>query len=131
VLEPGRVDDLGPRGRSAWSELVEGCLSRYRGRHPESHFVLDHGDRETAVTASDWIGYPVRVEACLGRERALAGLDPPAAAESGGSPPRALQEEYIEWRIVSDTDEQAIQLMVVEGTDWDCSARSWSAAVAG
>jgi hypothetical protein len=79
--------ELGPAGTAAWDAAVARCLP---ARHP---YLLAAPDRRMRqAVAPDWAALPVRVERCLGRERALALLD--------GR--RDLQEEYAEWRAVRD-----------------------------
>lgn len=50
----------------------------------------------------DWTGFPVRVDACLGRPQALAFLDWHGSGWESGR--YFAQEEYLEWRAVHDED---------------------------
>lgn len=56
------------------------------------------------VRVIDWPAFPVRIESCLGRDRALRLLDwrPDGAGDSGRI---AHQEEYAEWRLIGRDDE--------------------------
>jgi len=51
----------------------------------------------TEYTSLDWIAFPERVNACLGRRLALHLLDTPHDVIGEGG--RSLQEEYAEWRV--------------------------------
>jgi hypothetical protein len=87
--------ELGPAGKAAWEAAVARCLP---ARHP---YLLPAPDRRTRqAVATDWTALPVRVERCLGRERALALLD--------GR--RDLQEEYAEWRTVRDAGGKLVRV---------------------
>jgi len=96
VLEPGDLDALGGAGRAAWSEKVRRIVGD--AAKPEGHLVLA-ADLEH-VLATEWPGLPSRVTRCLGRDVALELLD--RRGDHGDAGRRALQEEYLEWRVVRD-----------------------------
>jgi hypothetical protein len=67
-----------------------------------SDFIRVAPDETTPeVSVTDWCGFPARVARCVTRGRAGALLDWPGDADA---PPRALQEEYVEWRVVRASD---------------------------
>jgi hypothetical protein len=103
LREPGGLHDLGADGAATWDQRIRLALSEIVETQGESDFVLPTLDTGiSAVTLSDWTGFPVRVASCLTRERALRLLD--VRADSIGSCGRVLQEEYLEWRVVTLQD---------------------------
>lgn len=91
---PGLLAELGPEGAAAWSRRVAGAMRAAA----ESDFLRATGGDETpGLTATDWTGFPARVAECLTRGEALPLLDWACPKK-----PRALQEEYVEWRVVRD-----------------------------
>ncbi len=74
-------------------------MSALAGELGPNRFVLAVPDERTPhTTVIDWIGLPVRVTECVGRDQGLALLD----LLLPGARTRRLQEEYIEWRVVRD-----------------------------
>lgn len=67
-------------------------------------------------TSVDWIAFPERIAACLGRERALSLLDTPDPVTGGGG--RSLQEEYAEWRVVRTDPGIELVEMTTETPDY-------------
>jgi hypothetical protein len=65
----------------------------------------------------DWPGYPVRIDACLGRDRTLALLDRRVAGV-GDLGRLRHQEEYLEWRVVRDGDRIRRIEMTTELSDY-------------
>ena len=112
---PGLLADLGRAGARAWSRRVAARLEVLLQGAGPNPFLRAAPDAETAGLASaDWPGFPSRVAACLGRAQALALLD-----WSGPSGPRALQEEYVEWRVVRDADAiSRVELTTEFGEYW-------------
>ncbi len=95
---PGLLADLGPAGARAWSASVAKLLAAPLEAAGENPFLRAGPDADTpGLTLADWPGLPARIVACLTRARALALLD-----WHGPWGPRALQEEYVEWRVVRD-----------------------------
>ena len=111
---PGLLADLGRAG-AAWSRRVAARLEVLLQGAGPNPFLRAAPDEETAGLASaDWPGFPSRVAACLGRAQALALLD-----WSGPSGPRALQEEYVEWRVVRDAEAiSRVELTTEFGEYW-------------
>jgi len=96
VRPPGLLADLGPEAAAEWSRRVTEALQAAAG----SDFLRAAAGAETpGLTATDWTGFPARVAECLTRGEALPLLD-----WDGPDGPRALQEEYVEWRVVRDGD---------------------------
>jgi hypothetical protein len=85
---------------------------RAAGRNP---FLRAAPSAETPWrTAPDWPGFPARVAGCLTRREALALLD-----WHGAAGPRALQEEYVEWRVVRDGEAiRRVELTTELGDYW-------------
>jgi hypothetical protein len=99
MREPGGLTALGAAGANVWTEHVRSCIEGALADAPESRLTLGAGTGRLAEC--DWPGLPARVSSCLGRDRALELLD----WEGDGDEPlggRALQEDYIEWRVVTD-----------------------------
>lgn len=69
-----------------------------RLRFPRTLFRWPTEADATQGTTVDWIAFPERVGACLGRGRTLELLD--VEDRSVGDGGRRLQEEYLEWRVV-------------------------------
>src|SRR6266511_3112184 len=91
------LDDLDPVGQAAWQALatayVEDAITEFGSR--EGNFRV--GLREDCARVSvQWTGFPERVASCLGRRKTLALLDARPGLPGG----RALQEEYVEWRVI-------------------------------
>jgi hypothetical protein len=99
VQLPGDVSDLGRAGRDKWQAKVESVLSEA---------IADFGSEESrlraeiaeerAVVGVEWTGFPERVSLCLGRRKTLELLDAAPGLPGG----RAVQEEYMEWRVVRE-----------------------------
>jgi hypothetical protein len=88
---PGSLAELGPAGAQAWEDRVGGLLRAL----PRDSLLQPAPSADTpGLTAPDWTGFPTRVAECLTRAQALRLLDRT----------RALQEEYVEWRVVRDGD---------------------------
>jgi hypothetical protein len=104
MREPGGLTELGDAGAAAWAEHVRrlfstGAAEVARELQTENGSVLASPTLETAtVTAPDWTGLPVRVTACLGRDRGLRLLDRRSDRVDGGG--RRWQEDYVEWRVL-------------------------------
>lgn len=100
MKEPGELDALGATGVAAWNQRIARLLDVAVQEEGENPFALSAAeDRDTEVTGPDWTGFPVRVAACLSRQQALELLD---WNNGGVGQGRALQEDYIEWRVVRD-----------------------------
>lgn len=98
MQQPGSLLDLDAAGADAWADRVRGLFATVAGTAEGSRFVFPTLEAKgTAVTATDWTAFPVRVANCLTRERALRLLDAPGETVGGGG--RRLQEEYAEWRV--------------------------------
>lgn len=94
MIAPGGLRELGDEGLAAWADLVARCWARVEDERGPNPRVLAAPDARTSlITVVDWTGLPVRHVAALTRAKALEGLDDPG---------RALQEEYLEWRVVRD-----------------------------
>jgi len=102
--EPGGLDELSAAGRAAWTRRVEECIVEVLtdlGLDSPHRFVLAAPDTRTRHrTAVDWPGLPLRPVECLTRHQALALLDWTPSGGEGRI--RRLQEEYVEWLVVSD-----------------------------
>lgn len=102
MREPGGLTALDAPGAAEWKrrvgECLENALTRTAGsRFKSSDAAMNH------LAMCDWAGLPARVTTCIGRANALSLLDwegDDRAMPRG----RALQEEYIEWRVVRDAD---------------------------
>jgi hypothetical protein len=121
MREPGGLEALGSAGLAAWRALVSGCIG-------EASAAMPGGDRSlrvaldpesSALTSTDWTGLPLRVSACLGRERALRLLDWHRHEIGDGG--RALQDEYLEWRTVRTDDDRIMRVeLTTELPDYWC-----------
>ena len=70
----------------------------------------------------DWPGYPARIGACLGRDRALELLDWTVAG-AGDLGRLRHQEEYVEWRVVREGDRiRRIEMTTELSADWEILA---------
>ncbi len=100
---PGGVDELDEAGRAQWAERVQrrvGAAVNALGLDAPSRFIVTSPDDRTPHrTLVDWPGLPLRPINCLGRHQALSLLDwtPPGEGRQ-----QSLQDEYLEWRVVSD-----------------------------
>ena len=96
--EPGTLSDFEDAAQEEWDAL----LARYFEREPTSpHLLATPDDRTPADVTVDWGAYPVRIEACLGsRRNASRLLD--WVAPQGQLGRASFQEEYAEWRVVTD-----------------------------
>ena len=99
---PGGLDELVVAGTRAWARRVEARRAeavREFEIDPLNRLVLGAPDERTPHRiVIDWPGLPKRPVECLTRQRALELLDR-SAPQFGLRP---LQEEYLEWRVVSD-----------------------------
>lgn len=102
---PGGLDEMGSDARAAWNvragTVLRGVLTELArtGTRPEL-LTTDLGETPE-LRAPDWPGYPARVGACVGRDRALALFDwrPDGEGDVGRI---RHQEEYLEWRVVRE-----------------------------
>jgi hypothetical protein len=92
----GQRNTRSPAG--AWAARVEAAFGACD--HPQSFVLAPHAAMGRSTI--DWIALPARVVGCLGRERALALLD--WRGRFGDEGRRRVQEEYLEWRCIRDTD---------------------------
>lgn len=99
MKEPGELDALDAAGASSWNERLARILGVAVQEQGENPFALRSTDHRTEVTGPDWTGFPVRIAACLSRQQSLELLD---WSEGNAGHERALQEDYIEWRVVRD-----------------------------
>jgi len=103
MREPGDLDALGPDGLEAWNARLGDEFARVSELLEKAPCLRQEPDPQTqAVAATDWTGLPARVVSCLGRRRALELLD--WRGPSGDEGRRALQHEYVEWRVVDDRE---------------------------
>jgi hypothetical protein len=94
--EPGGLDQFGADAREAWDEAVAESFPAALSDH-----LLERPSEETPDTAAvDWPAKPIRVFACLPDADADRLLDWRSAAGDLGR--LALQEEYLEWRVVRE-----------------------------
>jgi hypothetical protein len=106
---PGYVDDLDAAGRAEWqaraADSVEQAIADFGSEESSLRVELAH---DSALVSVEWTGFPERVASCLTRRKTLELLDATPAFSGGG---RALQEEYVEWRVVrSGSQIQLIEL---------------------
>jgi hypothetical protein len=93
---PGGLDELGASGARAWDEHYRSVLTKLERRAGPNPYLRPAPNAEMPWrTTPDWLGFPSRVAECVTRAAALPALDRGA---------RALQEEYLEWRVVRDGD---------------------------
>jgi hypothetical protein len=99
VQPPGYLDDLDAEGRSEWQARVTRCIGEAIGDLGPigPNLRLEVGEPSAGVSVQ-WTGFPERVAFCLSRSDALELFD--AAPAASGT--RALQEEYLEWRVVRE-----------------------------
>jgi hypothetical protein len=121
MREPGGLEALGAPGRAAWSARVSTCIAQasaaVSGGARSLRATLDR--ESTQVTAPDWTGLPMRVSACLGRDRALRLLD--WHRDELGDGGRALQDEYIEWRTLRSDEGRITRVeLTTELPDYWC-----------
>ncbi|MDX6287670.1 MAG: hypothetical protein QOG53_3155 [Frankiales bacterium] len=99
--EPGGLADLDEAGLNAWQQVIAGSATELANRlGPNASVVAQPDERTPHSSTIDWIGLPLRVVQCIGRHEALSLLDWRSTRGDVGR--RRLQEEYIEWRVVSD-----------------------------
>jgi hypothetical protein len=106
---PGYVDDLAAAGRAEWqaraADSVVQAVADFGSEDSSLRVELAH---DSALVSVEWTGLPERVASCLTRRKTLELLDAAPAFSGGG---RALQEEYVEWRVVrSGSQIQLIEL---------------------
>lgn len=100
---PGNLTELGQAGRAQWAERIQqrvaGAAKGLGLDLPSRFVVAAPDDRTRHRTLVDWPGLPLRPVDCIGRHQALPLLDwaPPGVGRQ-----QSLQEEYLEWRVVSD-----------------------------
>jgi hypothetical protein len=91
------LGDLDAEGQAAWqarvTSYVEDAAAEFGS--PGGVFRAGLGD-ESARASVQWTGLPQRAVSCLGRRRALELLDARPGLPGG----RAVQEEYVEWRVL-------------------------------
>jgi hypothetical protein len=95
------ADPAGELPQEALDELERRLERDLEGANQEfstSLFRRSGEPNATELTSVDWVAFPERIAACLGRERALSLLDIPDEVIGAGG--RSLQEEYAEWRVV-------------------------------
>lgn len=92
--------ELGPDGAVEWRQRIDRTLRAAVASQPGT-LVSAQSLTESEQTSPDWTAFPVRVAECLGRDRAMAVLDRAGDGSSIGG--RALQEEYVEWRVIRET----------------------------
>lgn len=97
VGESEPVSELGDKGRAAWARRLRRLIRRASEELPGKTHLSAALDDEGAPALLDWVAFPTRIESCLSRADALRLLDSRAAGAG-----RALQEEYLEWRVVRD-----------------------------
>lgn len=91
------VEDLGAAGGRAWDARVAAYVEEaVRTFASQTTVLCSRSASDSTVTAVEWTGFPERVASCLTRRETLQLLD----AGPGGTAGRALQEEYVEWRVV-------------------------------
>ena len=121
--EPGGLRVLGEAGAAAWSDRVRKLFEDAAAEiadaagadNPSVRPTLER--QTTAVTGPDWTGLPLRVTACLGRERGLRLLDRRGEGVDGGG--RRWQEEYVEWRVrTSDGRIDRVELTTELADHW-------------
>lgn len=98
MREPGGLTALDASGASEWKRRVIECLEDALARASTSR-VSSRDAGMTNLAMCDWAGLPARVTSCIGRADALDLLDwevDDLAFTRG----RALQDEYVEWRVV-------------------------------
>ncbi|MEJ7785683.1 MAG: hypothetical protein WKF96_12835 [Solirubrobacteraceae bacterium] len=93
--------ELGPDGVVDWCQRVDLAVQSAVAGQPGT-LLSAQPPTPARHTSPDWTAFPVRVAECLGRDRALAVLDRAGDGSSFGG--RALQEEYMEWRVVREAD---------------------------
>lgn len=112
MRSPGWLDELGPDGQEAWAARVTSALGKLGA--PTTPADPDAPPEHRSV---DWPGYPARIGACLGRDRALALLDWTVAGV-GDLGRLRHQEEYLEWRVVREGDRPRRIEMTTELSDY-------------
>jgi hypothetical protein len=94
--EPGGLKQFGPDAQEAWDKAVAGAFPA----SPSDHLLTQPDEQTPDTAAVDWPAKPVRVFDCLPDADAARLLDWRSAAGDLGR--LALQEEYLEWRVVRD-----------------------------
>lgn len=91
------LDDLDAAGQAVWearaTTYVQDAIAEFGS--PPGSFRGRLSD-DCARVSVQWTGFPERIASCLGRAKTLALLDARPGLPGG----RALQEEYIEWRVI-------------------------------
>lgn len=99
------------------ARLDKQLQSAHRQRFPRSLFRWPTDPDASLTTSIDWIAFPERVSACLGRKEALTLLDVKDQLVGDGG--RRLQEEYAEWRVVrSDRGIEQVDLTTETADYW-------------
>ncbi|KAI9881661.1 MAG: hypothetical protein M1823_006628, partial [Watsoniomyces obsoletus] len=99
-----RASSFKPSARRAWDDRVDAAILHAAERVPRSPFIVGREEpRPAHPTVIDWTGLPLRVTGCLPRADALALLDWTGA--SGCEARRRIQDEYLEWRVLRDSDD--------------------------
>lgn len=117
---PGKLNELGDAGRAQWAERIQQCVAAaataLRLDPPNRFLVPAPDDRTRYRTLVDWPGLPLRPLDCIGRHQALPLLD---WAPPGEGRQQSLQEEYLEWRVVSDGPHiKRVELTTEVGDYW-------------
>ena len=101
MREPGNLAALGEDGAREWDNTVERTLHEEVEQFDAGEALLTTRTSAMNETVSiDWVGLPTRAVRCSSRQEALALWDVPATNHGLGG--RALQDEYLEWRVVRD-----------------------------
>jgi hypothetical protein len=93
------LDDFGPAARAEWQARVTNSVDDAIVDFDAGPTSLCSELPDTVAAASiEWTGFPERLASCLTRAKALDLLD----AEPGLPGGRAVQEEYVEWRVLRE-----------------------------
>jgi hypothetical protein len=95
--QPGGLTELDKAAATAWDQALAKTVAAIKLPR-QVQAVADA--RTPEVTGPDWPAYPVRVDACLGRDETHQLLD--WRTDDGDEGRLRHQEEYLEWRVVRD-----------------------------
>jgi hypothetical protein len=98
-VDRDQMTELPPQALAEMHARMDEFLSAGpRVRFPHSMFRWPTDADATQESTVDWIAFPERIAACLGRVSALRVLDVEDRRIGDGG--RRIQEEYAEWRLV-------------------------------
>lgn len=108
--------ELGAQGAKEWRRRIQQCVSDAARQSPSSSFGGSPDPRLSERTTVDWNAFPQRAATCLTRRQALELLDLDGPIVGAGG--RALQEEYVEWRVVRNDQAIASVEFTTETSDY-------------